>query len=508
MFDAGAIVGRLKLDKTDFDAGMKQATSSLGNLAAKVSSASLNIRQVGRELSVAGRNLMFFGAGVVTPMMLAFKSAEKYSTPVRQEMERLNNVFIQMRVSIAESLVPVMHSFTNVLADLRQRWDNLSPAMRQSFLQTTFLIGSWTILGGLAGSLAGKFLSIIGNLGLLSKKFLEFASLHPQFLLTAAALTAVGIVIVKLGGLKNSLNWLETSGLTIARNWIITGLAITTAVSAIALVTGKLKDLEKIQAALFMTLDTTNEKLTNLGQGKSGALANFADDVKAQLEAISGLFTNLGKTEFKIPDWIPEASKSFAEGWHDAIEKASSSLHDWGAMATSIVEQTTQTMQGLFSNLFQNVLKGQLNSAKDFFVEWGNFVLKIISDVIAQMITAKIIGTMFGFGTSAVAGIGGYGAGTPSGTTDMGSWSKLPGYATGIENVPETGIYKLHKGEQVVPAYDAAANRAQPITIYNLITPEAVAAAMSGKEGHGVIINVVNLNSLRNGIMRREVKNR
>jgi len=46
------------------------------------------------------------------------------------------------------------------------------------------------------------------------------------------------------------------------------------------------------------------------------------------------------------------------------------------------------------------------------------------------------------------------------------------------------------------------------LTIYNLITPEAIAAAMAGKEGEGVIVNAININSLRNGIVRREVKRR
>jgi len=39
-----------------------------------------------------------------------------------------------------------------------------------------------------------------------------------------------------------------------------------------------------------------------------------------------------------------------------------------------------------------------------------------------------------------------------------------------------------------------------------MITPEAIAAAMSGEEGTGVIINAVTLSSLNNGPIRKEVK--
>ena len=59
-----------------------------------------------------------------------------------------------------------------------------------------------------------------------------------------------------------------------------------------------------------------------------------------------------------------------------------------------------------------------------------------------------------------------------------------------------------------MPRYDSNREQAQRLTIYNMITPEAVAAAMSGKEGEGVIVNTINLNSLRNGVIRREVVKR
>jgi precorrin-6B methylase 2 len=72
--------------------------------------------------------------------------------------------------------------------------------------------------------------------------------------------------------------------------------------------------------------------------------------------------------------------------------------------------------------------------------------------------------------------------------------------------VPETGIYKLHRDEQVVPAYDQAKTRDSQLVIYNLITNEAVAAAMQSKEGQGVIVNVIDVNASRGGIVRKVIK--
>jgi hypothetical protein len=248
---------------------------------------------------------------------------------------------------------------------------------------------------------------------------------------------------------------------------------------------------------LIAGLEGNIRRIMETGKGN---LASGFDDLQTKINAIKELFAGIGKTEFYIPDKIYEASKTFAEGWHDALSDANNSLHNWGAMAASIVEQAVTSMQSAFSNLFQNILKGQLNSAKDFFIEWGNFVLKIISDVIAQIITAKIISSIFGiFSGSTVA------------TAGLGNVLTAPanyflGHASGIERVPETGIYKLHRNEQVVPAYDQAKTRDSQLVIYNLITNEAVAAAMQSKEGQGVIVNVIDVNASRGGIVRKVIK--
>jgi hypothetical protein len=510
MFDAGAIVSRLKLDTGDFDSVASQVQNKVDAMGQVMQRSGQQMYMVSRQINMVGRNLAFFGTGIVAPMILAFKSAEKYSTSVRQEMERLNNVTIQMRVAVAEALVPVMRQLSNVMADLLNRWNKLSPAMQQNLLQSVFIAGEWLLLGGLALNLVGKIGQVIARLWEFGGAIISFTAKNPEIALTVAALLGIAFAIEKIGGMNVVLNGLERIGLMIARNWTIAAMAAIQLAQAVLTLqdpfniwSKKVKQSMQIMtAALFLSLDQINQKINDLGKGKNGALVGVVDDLRAKVDAIKGLFSGLGKTEFKIPDKIYEASKTFAEGWHDAIEDANHSLHDWGAMATSIVEQTTQEMQSALSNLFQNVLKGQLNSAKDFFVEWGNFVLKIIGDVIAQIITAKIVGAamgMFNLGTGYTANIAGMGK------VPVAPPNYYLGHDSGIESVPETGIYKLHKNETVTPAYDATKNRSIQLTIQNLITSETVAAAMQSKEGQGVIVNVIRANKGRNGIIQREV---
>jgi hypothetical protein len=82
------------------------------------------------------------------------------------------------------------------------------------------------------------------------------------------------------------------------------------------------------------------------------------------------------------------------------------------------------------------------------------------------------------------------------------------GLQTGTEYIPRTGLYKLEEGEKVVPRYDAIKKEKEPLQILNVITPEAVAMAMAGKAGENVIMNIINTNSLRNGVFRTEILRR
>jgi hypothetical protein len=94
------------------------------------------------------------------------------------------------------------------------------------------------------------------------------------------------------------------------------------------------------------------------------------------------------------------------------------------------------------------------------------------------------------------------------GFTTAFNGTSAAGYADGIDYVPTAGSYKLHQGEQVVPKYDAGKSQMLQVTIQNLITPETVALAMSGKEGEGVIVNVIDMSSSRNQSTRRTIKAR
>jgi hypothetical protein len=498
MFDSGSIVATLKLDSMQFDQSLKRAQNSVTRAGESVKQFGQNLMGVSRQLQAVATSMTFLGAGITTPLVMAFRSAEKHSAMVRTEVQRMNSAFRDFQVSIAESLVPTMKEINNVIANLVKNWQNLSPELRETILRVTLLTGLFSLIGGVLSTVVVKITTLFGfiikNVG---TAVIGVGSLNAGFIALAAS---VGVLIFLIKN-YDSIGKGTFNNIEIGINMTLIGLA--------KLVKGFLW-LQRVQNFGFkpsyfdnmMTvLDSfvtgAEERMADLmGPNGTGVITGFIDDLKSGIEEVKGLFTSMGSDDYS----------AFTEGWKTALQSTLMDLTDWGKQASDVVNQVSTGMQNIFSNFFQNIMKGEINSAKEIFVEFGNFVIKILVERIYRNINmiAKIITTKTLMG---IAGAFGGGFTGTSNSTTAGVGARM-GYADGIDSVPYNGLYKLHAGEKVVPRYDATKSQSQPITIYNAITPEAVASAMMSREGEGVIVNVINSNSLRNGVVRREVVKR
>jgi hypothetical protein len=525
MFDAGSIVGRLVLDTSGFTASAVQATNKIEKIGESIVSTS-------RQLSRMASALTYLGAGITTPIVAAFKSAEKYSNSTRLELEKMNDTFIGLRVSIAESLLPIMHQFGNAIADLAQRWQALSPALRESMLRTALLTGVFLTLGGAIAIIALKIGTLVGKVIELSGAFAAFAIINPELLLIRIAIAAIVIAMFK---------WKEVGDIVMNTFQIIFNIAkaglssilyltnsITSAFFAAATGAAKFfavtkngeakKAWNEIADSTWKVAqqysDLANNNLKNVANagvntfnvlttGQSDFSRGF-DDMKTQAQSWIDLFKNLGSQEIGVKDW-QESSKTFAQGWQDAWTQTLAQLQNWGATAENTVQEIASGMRSSFSNLFQGLFKGDAASFSEFMNSIGDLFLKTISDMIAQMIVLffwqKLTGLLFSGSSTITGGVGG----TTTQTAQFGTvWS--PSFAEGTDSIPYTGTYRLHEGEKVTPKYDATKGDAIELTIVNQITPEAVATAMSGKEGQGVIVNTINTDALRNGTTRKTIR--
>ena len=187
------IVMKLKDEVTKRLQGIEGNIQKFANAAKE---AGQTMRQVGREISQVGQNLIFMGAALTGPLALAFKSAENYSLSVSRETKRLDNAFLGLRVSIAESLVPVVHKLANVFGNLLNIWNGLSPAVREMIIQGIAVTGIFLTLGGIVLSLVGRFTRLGGIIIDLASKFILFSLANPW--LVAIGVTVAALIVVFL----------------------------------------------------------------------------------------------------------------------------------------------------------------------------------------------------------------------------------------------------------------------------------------------------------------------
>ena len=496
MFDAGAVVGRMILSTQDFQNTAEKVKNQVAQIGTAVTNMGRSVYMAGRQISNVGRNLAFFGAAITGPLILAFKTAEKYSNSVRNEMQRLENVMIAMRTSVAESMIPTMHRLSNVLAELYTRWEGLSPALRDSIINGVLMGGVFLAVTGIAMVLVGKLAMLVGGIWRLVGGMIALAALHPGMALLAAAVVALAWAMWKCDNVARPvLNFMEKATLLIGIGWEKVKIAIANVEIGLLRLGGKFT--KTLREGLSTEIYLATRRITDMSDAMAaidmkgaGAWSEGFEGLKTTLADLQGLMAGLGATEFDIPHML-EASRTFAEGWRESMETTIAGLRDMGAMAGNIVTQISTNMQQILGDFFNNILTGQINSAKQVFVEFGNFVLRLLSDIIAQIITTKVM-----------AGIASLLAPTAN-VAGMGTVLIKP-FQEGTESVPYTGMARVHEGERITPKYDAKKSGEMTLTIVNQITTGFINAAIASEPD--TVVNVISQDTLMSRQTRRTYK--
>ncbi len=388
---------RLKL-LDEFSANMKEFSKQLQNVVEKTEHLGKSMRQIGGNIVTVGRTMTFIGAGLTAPLILAYKSAEKYSAVVRQETERFNNTLLNLRVSIAEALSPVIHKLVNILGNLIEKWNNLSPSMKQAIIQGTFLTGVYLTLGGIITSLIGKLVKLFGIITILTTRFVNLLLVHP---ILAGILASIGLIIIAMWKWKAVADVIISTFEIIASGlFAIFDLIKLTlwqlvswfhkAMSALVEILAKLPkflggkvfkeiaDGLKILGNKFQEFADNNmqrviercQKIGKIITGEERKWAKGFDNLKLSVKGIDNTFENLSK-DINLP-------------------KITESFNAIGMLA----QGTAQAMTNAFSNLFFNVFTGQIRDIKNIFIDFGNAILRTLSEVLAKWILIHTIGKL------------------------------------------------------------------------------------------------------------------
>ena len=294
------------------------------------------------------------------------------------------------------------------------------------------------------------------------------------------------------------------------------------------------------EADLQERLATATAELQRLGE--TGITVGY--DIERLKEIIKETTDELGR-------FTEEGGEGFMSGLQAGIEQLKNQWTDFHNVTKNSVVKIGQTITSGIGNALSSVIM-KTKSASEAFREFGAALISTIIDTALQMalsfvasklalvtFTGASVGaaaTVAGawtpaaalvslatLGANAIPAIAGINAtmaaaavsaaATPviSGLGSAGGGAA--GFATGIEDVPYTGYYKLHSGEKVVPRYDAMnaqddaeGGSGRPINIQNLIVPESVAMAMSSEVGRDTILNIIDMDSIEHGRVRKVVR--
>lgn len=356
------------------------------------------MRQVGREISQVGSTLTFMGAALTGPLALAFKSSEKYSLSVSNELKRLDNAFIALRVSIAEALVPVVHKLANVFGNLLNIWNSIPAATQQMIIQGIAVTGIFLTLSGVAVSLIGRLIRVGGIILDLVSKLALLALAHPWIAGIAIAVSILIAVFLKFRDVAVPvLNAVEIGaemvyiGFVKLIKYLLIGfdklaLGLEKFYELLGKIPGKLgepyrqasehiqkfrENLDGLIKASDTEMERMGNKISNILVTGEGSLVKGYDKARAAIGNFINSLKNLGK-DIKIN----EVAQSF-----DAIK--------------AIGEDTARSVGSAFKHFFSDAFRGQIDDAKDYFVEFGNMMLDILAEVLAKIILIKTIGAIF-----------------------------------------------------------------------------------------------------------------
>jgi hypothetical protein len=260
------------------------------------------------------------------------------------------------------------------------------------------MTGIFMMLGGVAISLIGRLVRLSGAIASLASKLALFTLAHPwiaALVVIVAALTYVflrfrNVAVPVLNAVEIGANMVYI-GFTKLFKGLIWGFDfvlqyLVKFYDVLGKLPGKLGEpfratsetLKKLREELALLtkasdieITRSQEKISKIMSEGEGSLVKGYDKAKTSIQGFIATLKGLRK-ETKIE----EVAQSF-----NAIE--------------AIGQGTARSLGESFRHLFKDAFRGELDSAKDYFVEFGNMMIDVLAEVLAKIVLIKTIGAVF-----------------------------------------------------------------------------------------------------------------
>ena len=393
------IIMRLKDEVTKKLQNIEGALRKFGN---NMKALSKDITKVASALRKVSASMILVGGVITGAFAIAIRTASQYSLEVDRAVQSMNLSFIRLQISIAQAVVPILNALANVVSRLTNWFYSLDETTRSFVLQAAFLTGIMLTLGGAFGRILASLIQIIAALPLAIGNLAIFASMHPYIIGITAGLAAMaGIVAVLI------IFWDKLKG--------IVQPFITTIEIALNMVLSIANSIASSIWALFelilMGIEKAIDKINKLPMPKKWhealndakkAVSGFSEEIdKLRIDSLQMSLAHLelaweGLTKGTSAagdelDKLHEAFDRVRAGFGKLLKDLSKTppiegISKWASLVESTVKRLADTMSQSLGNFFYNVLTKQITSAKDAFIEFGQSVLRILTDVLAKLI--------------------------------------------------------------------------------------------------------------------------
>jgi len=365
-----------------------------------------NMEHAGKQIQQFGSKLAIIGGATTGAFLIAMKNIEGASPAVTRTFRELDNVMRNLQLSVAESAQPALQKIVDLFAGIVDAWNELDPVMRDAIVQFTFVAGATLLAAGAFLKLSGVVMSIVGKIiglvGMLTKTNLAIALVVGAIALMITHWEKVKVFVLpivtalQVAGDAVAIAYLEYGRALI---WI-TEKALRPFISAALAIVPILEHTKVISKE---TADKWRTSLSGISDHFEGAREKMAAQVellkKDMDDAIKGNGQTWAKTVDQVVTNTNKVTTAFTSFWDKIVEnskrggsRAKQEVLNWASYSEGIVRKLAASMESSLGNFFNNVLKGQVNSAKQFFVEFGNSVLNILTQALAKLVLFYTIG--------------------------------------------------------------------------------------------------------------------